>query len=132
MKFVPDVVCVDKEEAKIRSEAARSPSTSPILTVWSPSMCMKGGSTSRPISPGLFARPTQFYIAVGTPSWRGDGYADLSYVYAAVPPGWLASLGLGCEHPFVALRPMIPACMPIPCGPHDRVQIGTGRNPSEQ
>ena len=41
------------------------------------------GSISPPISTAPVAEADAVFIAVGTPSRRGDGHADLSYVYAA-------------------------------------------------
>ena len=42
-----------------------------------------GACPSPPISPPAWRRRDAVFIAVGTPSRRGDGHADLSYVYAA-------------------------------------------------
>ena len=42
-----------------------------------------GGCASRPISTRPVAEADAVFIAVGTPSRRGDGHADLTYVYAA-------------------------------------------------
>ena len=63
--------------------AARSRSTSRASTSWSRPTCKAGRldfttDLSKPV-----ADADAVFIAVGTPSRRGDGHADLSYVYAA-------------------------------------------------
>ncbi len=50
----------------------------------SPATPKRGGSTFSPISHRPFATADLIFLAVGTPMRRGDGYADLSYVYQAV------------------------------------------------
>ena len=47
-------------------------------------MSSAAGSSSPPISPKALKGAEAVFIAVGTPSRRGDGHADLSYVFAAV------------------------------------------------
>jgi UDPglucose 6-dehydrogenase len=46
-------------------------------------MPAREGSSSRPTLQGPVTDAEAVFIAVGTPSRRGDGHADLSYVYAA-------------------------------------------------
>ena len=46
-------------------------------------MSRPAGCPSRPICTAAVAAADAVFIAVGTPSRRGDGHADLSYVYAA-------------------------------------------------
>ena len=46
-------------------------------------MSRKAGSNSRPILPPPVKDADAVFIAVGTPSRRGDGHADLSYVFGA-------------------------------------------------
>ena len=50
---------------------------------WWPPTSRPGGWISPPISPAPVAEADAVFIAVGTPSRRGDGHADLSYVHAA-------------------------------------------------
>jgi UDPglucose 6-dehydrogenase len=82
--FGHDVTCVDKDAAKIDAlNAGRMPIYEPGLDVM----------VARNVEAGRLAFATRYdeavrsadavFIAVGTPSRRGDGYADLSYVYAA-------------------------------------------------
>ena len=82
--FGHDVICVDKDEGKIRRlEAGQIPIFEPGLDAL--------------VAENVAARRLAFttdlksatpdadavFIAVGTPSRRGDGFADLTYVYAA-------------------------------------------------
>ncbi|MBL8834371.1 MAG: UDP-glucose/GDP-mannose dehydrogenase family protein, partial [Rhodospirillales bacterium] len=82
--FGVDVVCVDKDEAKIaRLKAGGIPIFEPGLDKLVETN-VKAGRLSFTTNlaeavPGADA----VFIAVGTPSRRGDGHADLSYVYAA-------------------------------------------------
>jgi len=82
--FGHEVVCVDKEPAKVEAlRAGRIPIFEPGLEEIVASNVAAGRlsfSTDLAASvPGADA----VFIAVGTPSRRGDGFADLSYVYAA-------------------------------------------------
>jgi UDPglucose 6-dehydrogenase len=81
--FGHDVVCVDKDEAKIaRLDAGRMPIYEPGLEEL----------VARNVAAGRLAFTTDLasaldgagavFIAVGTPSRRGDGHADLSFVFA--------------------------------------------------
>ena len=82
--FGHDVVCVDKDQGKIDAlKAGRVPIFEPGLDTLVASN-MKAGRLS--FSTDLAAAvgtADAVFIAVGTPSRRGDGFADLSYVYAA-------------------------------------------------
>ncbi|WP_372730624.1 UDP-glucose/GDP-mannose dehydrogenase family protein [Novosphingobium sp.] len=81
--FGHDVVCIDKDEAKIaRLDQGIMPIFEPGLAELVASN-VKGGRLS--FSTDLAASidgAQAIFIAVGTPSRRGDGHADLSYVYA--------------------------------------------------
>jgi UDPglucose 6-dehydrogenase len=82
--FGHEVVCVDLDEAKIRSLREG------VIPIYEPGL-------DRLVADNVAAKRLSFttnlaeavagsevvFIAVGTPSRRGDGYADLSYVYAA-------------------------------------------------
>src|SRR5262245_19667151 len=83
-EFGIDVVCVDKDAAKIeRLKKGEIPIFEPGLDAL----------VAKNAAAGLLAFSTDLaravagvdavFIAVGTPSRRGDGHADLSYVYAA-------------------------------------------------
>jgi UDPglucose 6-dehydrogenase len=82
--FGHDVTCVDKDSSKI--DALNSGS----IPIFEPGL---NGLVQRNARAGLLSFTTDLsaslstadavFIAVGTPSRRGDGHADLSYVYAA-------------------------------------------------
>ncbi|MDR3436919.1 UDP-glucose/GDP-mannose dehydrogenase family protein [Telmatospirillum sp.] len=83
-EFGVDVVCVDKDEAKIKGlHENRMPIYEPGLDALVADN-VKGGRLS--FTTDLKAAVSDadaVFIAVGTPSRRGDGHADLSYVYEA-------------------------------------------------
>ena len=81
--FGHDVVCIDKDETKIERLRAG------VMPIYEPGLAelvstnVRGGRLS--FSTDLAASiggAQAIFIAVGTPSRRGDGHADLSYVYA--------------------------------------------------
>jgi UDPglucose 6-dehydrogenase len=82
--FGHDVVCVDKDPGKIERLKAN------IMPIYEPGLDdlvatnVKAGrlSFTTDLAEGLKGAQAVF-IAVGTPSRRGDGHADLSYVHAA-------------------------------------------------
>ena len=82
--FGHDVVCIDKDEAKIAQlEAGHMPIYEPGLKDIVAKNVRDGRlSFTTDLAKGVKGARAVF-IAVGTPSRRGDGYADLSYVYAA-------------------------------------------------
>jgi UDPglucose 6-dehydrogenase len=82
--FGHEVTCIDKDEAKIeRLRAGRMPIYEPGLEAL----------VARNVEAGRLTFATEYgaavrdadavFIAVGTPSRRGDGHADLTFVYAA-------------------------------------------------
>lgn len=81
--FGHDVVCIDKDPAKIDSLKAG------IMPIYEPGLgeLVTGNAKSDRLSfttdlaEGI-AGASAIFIAVGTPSRRGDGHADLSFVYA--------------------------------------------------
>ena len=81
--FGHDVVCIDKDQAKIDSLLAG------IMPIYEPGLAalvasnVKAGrlTFTTDLAEGI-AGAAAIFIAVGTPSRRGDGHADLSYVYA--------------------------------------------------
>ncbi|MDE1915717.1 MAG: UDP-glucose/GDP-mannose dehydrogenase family protein [Sphingomonadales bacterium] len=81
--FGHDVVCIDKDPSKIeRLNAGVMPIYEPGLAELVASN-VKGGrlSFTTDLAEGI-AGAQAIFIAVGTPSRRGDGHADLSFVYA--------------------------------------------------
>ena len=81
--FGHDVVCIDKDPAKIESlQAGSMPIFEPGLAELVTSNAKAGRlSFTTDLADGI-ADAGAIFIAVGTPSRRGDGHADLSYVYA--------------------------------------------------
>ena len=82
--FGHHVICVDKDEAKIAAlKRGETPIYEPGLTELIAANVEQGRlSFSTDLKPAV-AEADAVFIAVGTPSRRGDGHADLSYVYAA-------------------------------------------------
>ena len=82
--FGHDVVCVDKDAAKIMKLKAGG------IPIYEPGL---EDLVSKNVAAGRLSFTTELaapvaaadvvFIGVGTPSRRGDGHADLSYVYAA-------------------------------------------------
>jgi len=83
-EFGVDVICVDKDDSKIATlEAGKMPIYEPGLE----------DLVAKNVEAGRLSFTTNLvkavkdadavFIAVGTPSRRGDGHADLSYVFAA-------------------------------------------------
>ncbi len=82
--FGHDVVCVDKDAGKI---AALHAGKMPIFEPGLDELVRKNAAAERlhftTDLASSVADADAVFIAVGTPSRRGDGHADLSYVYAA-------------------------------------------------
>ena len=82
--FGHDVVCVDKDAAKID---ALERGVMPIFEPGLDQLVARNVAAGRlTFATGVAAAVRQaeaIFIAVGTPSRRGDGHADLSYVFAA-------------------------------------------------
>ena len=83
-EFGTDVICVDKDETKIaRLEDGIMPIYEPGLDVLVENNVKAGRlKFTTDLKVGVKDADAVF-IAVGTPTRRGDGHADLSYVYAA-------------------------------------------------
>jgi UDPglucose 6-dehydrogenase len=82
--FGHDVICVDKDEAKIAAlKAGRMPIYEPGLESLVATNVAAGRLTFTTDLAASVAGADAIFIAVGTPSRRGDGHADLSYVFAA-------------------------------------------------
>ncbi len=81
--FGHDVVCIDKDPAKIESlQAGVMPIYEPGLAELVSSNVKAGRLSFTTDLPEGIRDASAIFIAVGTPSRRGDGHADLSFVYA--------------------------------------------------
>ncbi len=82
--FGHDVICVDKDDTKIAALAAgRMPIFEPGLDQLVATNVAAGRLRFTTDLAAAVAGAEAIFIAVGTPSRRGDGHADLSYVIAA-------------------------------------------------
>jgi len=82
--FGHTVVCVDKDEAKVaKLKAGKAPIFEPGLEFLMASNVAAGRLSFTTDLRTAVAGADAVFIAVGTPTRRGDGHADLSYVYAA-------------------------------------------------
>ena len=82
--FGHDVICVDKDHGKIDAlNAGRIPIYEPGLDELVSTNVTAGRLSFTTELAGAVGGAGAVFIAVGTPSRRGDGHADLSYVYAA-------------------------------------------------
>jgi UDPglucose 6-dehydrogenase len=83
-EFGVSVTCVDKDAAKIeRLKAGEIPIYEPGLEELVSSNARAGRLSFTTDLPAAVAGADAVFIAVGTPSRRGDGHADLSYVFGA-------------------------------------------------
>ena len=81
--FGHEVVCIDKDPAKIESlKSGVMPIFEPGLSELVASNVKAGRLSFTTDLPEGIAGAGAIFIAVGTPSRRGDGHADLSFVYA--------------------------------------------------
>jgi UDPglucose 6-dehydrogenase len=82
--FGHDVVCVDKDRAKIAAlTAGNMPIFEPGLDEIVAANARAGRLAFSTNLADAVPKADAVFIAVGTPSRRGDGFADLSFVYAA-------------------------------------------------
>ncbi len=82
--FGHTVTCVDKDAGKIdRLKGGVMPIFEPGLAELVSSNVKEGRLSFTLDAPDAIRNADAVFIAVGTPSRRGDGHADLSYVYAA-------------------------------------------------
>jgi UDPglucose 6-dehydrogenase len=82
--FGHDVSCLDKDAAKIEQlERGELPIFEPGLDELVARNVREGRLTFHNDGADAIRAADAVFIAVGTPSRRGDGHADLSYVYAA-------------------------------------------------
>ena len=83
-EFGWDVVCVDKDATKIeRLNKGEIPIYEPGLEDLVERNVAAGRLSFTTDLPAAVGKSDAVFIAVGTPSRRGDGHADLSFVYAA-------------------------------------------------
>jgi UDPglucose 6-dehydrogenase len=83
-EFGVEVVCVDQDRVKIaRLQQGEIPIFEPGLGALVAKNAAAGRLSFSTDLPAAVAGAEAVFIAVGTPSRRGDGHADLSYVYAA-------------------------------------------------
>src|SRR3569833_1038965 len=82
--FGHDVICVDKAAGKSAAlEAGRMPIYEPGLDALVAANVAAGRLTFTTDLKAAVAGADAVFIAVGTPSRRGDGHADLTYVFEA-------------------------------------------------
>ncbi|MDP1026684.1 UDP-glucose/GDP-mannose dehydrogenase family protein [Sphingomonas sp. KR1UV-12] len=82
--FGHQVVCVDKDASKIEAlHAGRMPIYEPGLDQLVAANVAAGRLTFTTELAGAVAGAEAIFIGVGTPARRGDGHADLTYVYGA-------------------------------------------------
>jgi UDPglucose 6-dehydrogenase len=83
--FGHEVCCVDKDSAKIDGlNEGRMPIWEPGLEALVKANAERGRLTFTTDLPDGVEKAEAVFIAVGTPARRGDGHADLSFVFAAV------------------------------------------------
>src|SRR3954449_7667138 len=83
-EFGVDVVCVDKDNSKIeRLKKGEIPIFEPGLDALVANNVKAGRLSFTNDLAAAVPGADAVFIAVGTPSRRGDGHADLSYVFAA-------------------------------------------------
>lgn len=82
--FGHQVTCIDKDAAKIGALRGGD------IPIFEPGLAelvdtnVRQGRLQFAVEPSGIGQAEAVFIAVGTPSRRGDGHADLSFVYAAV------------------------------------------------
>jgi UDPglucose 6-dehydrogenase len=111
--FGHDVVCIDKDPAKIESL------NNGIMPIYEPGLAELVGSNVKAgrlsfttdLSEGIEAA-SAIFIAVGTPSRRGDGHADLSFVFAVAE-----EIGQNLKQPAVIVTKST-----VPVGTGDEVE----------
>ncbi len=82
--FGHHVTCVDKDESKIAAlKRGETPIYEPGLTELIATNVKQGRLSFATDLKAAVSSAQAVFISVGTPSRRGDGHADLSYVYAA-------------------------------------------------
>lgn len=110
--FGHHVTCVDKDQGKIDALlAGRMPIWEPGLDALVAANVQRGRLAFTTDLAVAIADAEAVFIAVGTPSRRGDGHADLSYVFAAVE-----ELAQALDHAVVVVTKST-----VPVGTGDRI-----------
>ena len=110
--FGHHVTCVDKDQAKIEGLlAGRMPIWEPGLDALAKSNVERGRLAFTTNLGEAVKDAEAVFIAVGTPSRRGDGHADLSFVFAAVE-----ELAVLLDRPIVVVTKST-----VPVGTGDRI-----------
>jgi UDPglucose 6-dehydrogenase len=111
--FGHDVICVDKDSRKIEGlRAGKMPIFEPGLDALVKANSKAGRLSFTTDLPNAVADADAIFIAVGTPSRRGDGHADLQYVYAAAK-----EIGENLKKPAVVVNKST-----VPVGTGDEVE----------
>lgn len=111
--FGHDVVCIDKDQGKIdRLHAGIMPIYEPGLAELVASNVKAGRLTFSTDLAASIAGASAIFIAVGTPSRRGDGHADLSFVHAVAE-----EIGANLANPAVVVTKST-----VPVGTGDEVE----------
>src|SRR5438270_3013461 len=111
-EFGVSVVCVDKDADKIaRLKRGEMPIYEPGLDQLVESNVKAGRLSFTTDTKAAIAGADAVFIAVGTPSRRGDGHADLSYVFAAAAEIAEALRQRASERTVVVTK------SPVPVGP---------------
>ncbi len=111
--FGHDVICVDKDAAKIQAlDAGRMPIYEPGLDQLVAANVAAGRLSFTTDLAASVAGADAVFIAVGTPSRRGDGHADLTYVFEAA-----REIGAAITGPAVVVTKST-----VPVGTGDRVE----------
>jgi UDPglucose 6-dehydrogenase len=122
--FGHEVVCVDRDAGKIaRLERGEVPIYEPGLDALMAQNVAEGRLTFTTDLAAAVRGAEAVFIAVGTPSRRGDGHADLSYVFAAA-----REIALAVEGPTVVVTKST-----VPVGTNRRVaEVIAEANPAAQ
>ena len=113
-EFGVSVACVDQDAGKIeRLKGGEIPIFEPGLDQLVASNAAAGRLTFTTDLNAAITGADAVFIAVGTPSRRGDGHADLSYVFAAANEIAAALAAGGGDRPVVVTKSTVP--------------VGTGR-----
>jgi UDPglucose 6-dehydrogenase len=111
--FGHDVVCIDKDPTKIaKLEDGVMPIFEPGLAELVAANVSAGRLSFSTDLPSAIEDAQAIFIAVGTPSRRGDGHADLSFVYAVAE-----EIGASLQNPAVIVTKST-----VPVGTGDEVE----------
>jgi len=111
--FGHDVVCIDKDDSKVnRLKSGEMPIYEPGLDDLVERNVRDGRLSFTTDLPQGIDGAQAIFIAVGTPSRRGDGHADLSYVYAVA-----SEVGQNLSNPAVIVTKST-----VPVGTGDEVE----------